>query len=129
MKENKLSIIIDKPARVIFDYTLNPKNTPRWIDGIEVEETNDWPVRVGSTYRNRGSNGTWNEYTLTELVNGQAFTLKSKPDGNLSVRYTFAKLSDNSTQLNYHEWVDQPPLTHAFTQEALEKLKSILESN
>lgn len=127
MKDNKLTITINAPAQAIFDYTLNPKNTPEWIDGIESEETNEWPVKVGSTYRNVDHEGNWNQYELVELVDGEAFTLRSTPDANLFVRYTFTKLSEDSTQFDYHEWVEQAPLTHVFTQDALEKLKQIIE--
>lgn len=129
MKDNKLTIIIDRPAQAVFDYTLNPINTPEWINGIKTEETSEWPVKVNSTYRNTGDGATWNQYTLIELIDGQSFTLRSEPDKNLFVRYTFTILSDTSTRFDYHEWVEQPPLTHVFTLGALEKLKKILERN
>lgn len=128
MKDNKLTTVINKPAQVIFDYTLNPENTPKWIDGIASEETNEWPVKIGSTYKNTNGKDDWNHYELTELVDGKTFTLTSVPDFNLFVKYTFTKIDDNSTQFDYHEWVEQAPLEHVFTQSALEKLKSILEA-
>lgn len=129
MKDNKLTIVINKPAQVVYDYTLNPKNTPLWIDGIESEETNEWPVKIESIYKNTDGKGSWNRYKVTELVDGKTFTLTSIPDMNLSVKYTFTKITDSSTQFDYHEWVEQAPLEHVFTQDALEKLKYILESN
>ena len=129
MKDNKLTIIINRPAQVIFDYTLNPENTPKWIDGIESEKTSEWPVKIGSTYKNTNGKGSWNSYKVTELVDGETFTLISTPDLNLSVKYAFTKITDNSTKFDYREWVEQAPLTHVFTQDALEKLKGILEAS
>jgi len=129
VKDNKLRIIINRSAQAIFDYTLNPENTPKWIDGIESEETNEWPVKIGSTYKNTNGKGSWNSYKVTELVDGETFTLTSTPDLNLSVKYTFTKMTDNSTKFDYHEWVEQAPLEHVFTQDALEKLKDILEAS
>lgn len=47
-------------------------------------------------------------------------------DGNYHVRYIFNSTEDNSTEVNYHEWVDNGELDKPFT--ALEKLKAVLEN-
>jgi uncharacterized membrane protein len=127
MKELRLKIEIDKPAKDIFEFTLNPKNTPKWIDFIAVEETNEWPSKLGTIYRNMSDNDTeWSELELTEYNPYKRFTL-SKKDGSYNVRYTFAPIAGDKTELEYYEWTDREDLSVPFTMEPLEKLKSIIE--
>ena len=127
MKDLKLTIQINKPAKDIFEFTLNPNNTPRWIDFIAAEETNEWPVQQGTIYRNRGDdNAAWSELELVEYNPYTRFTL-SKKDGSYSVRYTFTPLSEDTTELEYYEWTDKEELSVPFTMQPLEKLKRILE--
>jgi uncharacterized protein YndB with AHSA1/START domain len=129
MKDLKLAIEIDKPAKDIFEFTLNPKNTPKWVDFITVEETNEWPAKLGTTYRNKGDDSTdWSELELTEYELNKSFTL-SKRDGSYNVRYIFTPLAADKTELVYHEWTDLEELSVPFTMEPLEKLKQILEAS
>ena len=127
MKDKRLKIIINQPSDVVFNFTLDPKNTPKWIDGIEQEITSEWPVKIGSTYRNQGSNGDWNEYELVDIEKDKTFTLSQK-NGDYSVRYTFDSQKDNSTEFEYYEWVDTGELDDTVSQKTLEKLKEVIES-
>ena len=87
MKDLKLAITIIKSAKDIFDFTLNPNNTPKWIDFIDEEETNEWPAKLGTIYRNRvGKDAKWSEFELTEYEPDKAFTMSSK-DSGYHVRY------------------------------------------
>jgi len=57
------------------------------------------------------------------------FELTAK-DGNYHVRYTFTPVDDNSCTLDYHEWVESGNLAdHSYLKIALQKLKSLLETN
>lgn len=126
MKNLKLTIQINKPSTEVFEFTLNPKNTPKWVDSIVQEETSEWPVKLGSKYRNQNNEGKWNEYTLTEFKKDELFTLTLK-DGNYHVRYMLTPLGENSCELEYYEWVDSGELDGPFTIEILQKLKIVLE--
>jgi hypothetical protein len=47
MKENKVVVKINRSASDVFSFTINPSNTPKWIEDIDREETNEWPVKIG----------------------------------------------------------------------------------
>lgn len=126
MRQNKLTIQINKPTQEVFSFLLNPKNTPLWIEHLVFEEINEWPVKVGTVYRNKNREGEWAQYTLTELKQDEMFEMTSK-DGNYHVRYTFRPLK-NGVELEYYERVDQGELAEPFTFEILQKLKLVLES-
>lgn len=126
MKDKKLSIVINKSVSEVFEFTTNPVNTSKWIDGIIVEETNETPPKLGTIYRNKGQSGDWNEYEMTEFVTDRTFTL-TRLNGDYHVRYTFKPVDNSRCDFEYYEWVDEGELDDTFSQEVLEKLKSIME--
>lgn len=126
MKDKRLTIVINKPVSKVFAFTTNPENTAKWIDGIAIEETNETPPKLGTIYRNRGQSGNWNEYEMTEFEKDKSFVL-SRKNGDYHVRYTFTATGDNNCDLEYYEWVDEGELDDTFSQEVLEKLKSLME--
>ncbi|MEK7615960.1 MAG: SRPBCC family protein [Patescibacteria group bacterium] len=127
MKETNLTITINKLIQEVFDFCINPKNTPLWIDGILREETNEWPVKVGSIYRNQNMRNEWSEYVLTEFQPPKLFTMHKK-DAHYTVRYTLKPIGD-ATELNYYEWMDVGELEEPFTLEILQKLKLAIEQS
>lgn len=126
MKENKLIVIIQKPLKYVFDFTTDPKNTSKWIENIEQEETNEWPIKLGTIYRNKDISDKFSEYVVTYLEKNKVFELASK-DGNYHVRYTYRAINDGC-ELEYFEWLDEGNLDQPFNQSILDKLKSVIES-
>lgn len=126
MKETRLKIIINKPVSEVFEFTTNPKNTHLWVPGIAKEITNEWPVKVGSIYKNTSDNVNWSEYVVSKFDQGKIFVF-DKVGSTYHVQYTFTPLSDNQTELEYYEWMDEGELDGPFTMDILEKLKQIIE--
>jgi len=132
MKEVKLSISINRPVHEVFDFSINPKNTPKWIDDIAKEEVSEKPSKLGTVYKYQNLEGQWIEYEMTTFEPDRMYVLSAK-DYNDHIKYTFTPLGDNQCELEYHEWVDNDgsPFTKEIQQkiqELLQKLKKVLEA-
>lgn len=126
MKENRLTVVLDVPADIAFKFSLNPQNTPKWINSIAKEVSSEHPPRLGTIYTNWNKDGVESEYEVTRLIEGESFSMSQK-DGNYHVQYTFTSLPDHQTKFDYYEWVGSGELTHPFEQSALEQFKKIVE--
>src|SRR6185312_2340712 len=126
MKELKLTVTIDRPAEEVFDFTLDPSNTPKWVDSIVAEQRNESPTKLGTIYRNQDRAGNWNEYEITAFTPGVMFVM-SKKNSDYHVKYTLRPTGNNQCELEYYEWVDHGDIEDPFTQDILEKLKQIIE--
>lgn len=129
MKENTLEIVIHKPIKEVFNFTTDPRNTPEWIDSIKEENTNEWPPKIGTFYKNRNSTGPWATYKITKYKEGKEFELVKEDGSTYHVNYTYFTLPKGNTKLVYHEWVTQGTIDGPFTQDVLQKLKLIMEKN
>lgn len=131
MKDVKLTITINRSAHDIFNFVLNPENTPKWIDGVVKEQVNEIPTRRGTIYKNQGKDGNWRELEITDYEPGTMFAMSEK-DSNIHVKYTFKPLNDKQCELEYYVWVESGDLGEPFTQNNLQnilrKLKSIIEA-
>lgn len=125
MKENTISVEFSKSPEEVFEFTINPENTHKWIKRIAKEQTNEYPVRLGTVYRNVDRNNVWTEYRVVKIEKNKVFELK-EIDGSYSVRYTYEPLKNGNTRLIYFE-KDETDLKNPFEQKVLEELKSVLE--
>lgn len=128
MQKNKITIIINKPIEEVFKFTTNPKNTHLWIPLIEEEIADEYPPKINTQYKNRGKKSDWDFYKVLEFQKNKIFTLTDL-DENYSVKYTYRKLDDNQTEMEYFEWMKNGELSNPFTKDILLKLKSVMESN
>ena len=128
MNKNKLTVIIKKPVKEVFEFTINPDNTHRWINSVEKEESSEWPIKIGTIYRNRGKNDKkWSEYEVIKLEVNKLFTLR-KSDLNYYVEYTYRSIDETTTELTYFEWVNDGDIEDPFEQDILNKLKVRIEN-
>ncbi len=128
MRENKITAIINRPIEEVFEFTTNPKNTHLWIPSIEEEIADEYPPKIGTQYKNRGKDSNWDFYKVVEFQENKIFTLTDL-DENYSVKYTYRKLNDNQTEMEYFEWMKNGELSNPFTEDIIQKLKSVMESN
>ena len=126
MKENKIIVIINKPIETVFEFTTNPKNTHLWIPSIDEEIAEKYPPEIGTKYKNRGKDLKWNFYEVVDFRKNKIFILFNLKE-NYFVKYTYRKLDDNKTEMEYFEWVKSGELENPFTTDILQNLKSVLE--
>ena len=127
MKDLRLAVKINRPIEEVFEFTTNPKNTPRWIDSIVKEEADENPPTHGTAYRNWDKKGQMNLYAVTRYEPPRVFQLDAIHQ-DYKVRYTYTPISENETELEYYEWSESGKLHAPFMQEILDKLKKVMES-
>ena len=127
MKENKLKILIKKPVSIVFNFTIDPSNTHRWIESITEETIQGKEIKLGTRYVKKDTNGNLNLYDATKFEENKVFELQSVPPF-YTVRYTYTLVSGDKTELEYYEWTDEDKLSQPFKQSYLERLKNIIES-
>ena len=126
MKDNRLTIQIKKPIDEVFSFTITPPNSTLWIKSVIKEETNEWPIRIGTVYKLQNKNGEYSEVVVAALKENKFVEWISK-DQVYHCRYTFKNIDKNTTELEYYEWVDEGELEEPFTLDVLKKLKSVIE--
>lgn len=125
MRENKITVVIDKPIDKVFEFTTNPQNTHLWIPSISVEVSDKYPPKINTRYKNRGESDNWDEYKVVDIKKNEVFIL-SDLDENYFVKYTYRKLDDNKTEMEYFEWMTSGELSKPFTESILGNLKKII---
>jgi len=126
MRENKITVIIDKSIDEVFEFTTNPQNTHLWIPSISEEVADEYPPKINTKYRNRGDNNNWDEYKVVDYQKNKVFIL-SDLDDNYFVKYTYRQLDNNKTEMKYFEWMTEGKLSNPFTEDILGNLKKVME--
>ena len=126
MKENKLTIFINKHVKEVFEYSLESNNVPKWINSIKEEIPEERPVKLGTKLRNIGVDSQeWNKYEVIDFQPPRTFTLK-RLNGDYFVKYTCTE-KDNGTEFEYFEWAEYGELDGLMEMSALELLKELIE--
>ena len=126
MKKNILEIIISVPVKKVFEFTINPDNTSKWIESIIQEKTNEYPIKIGTIYKNLNKKGIWTEYEVINFKKNKLFELKQK-NNYYFVRYDYKSMHKMMTKLIYTEWVVEGHIESPFTGAILNKLKKNIE--
>ena len=87
----------------------------------------EYPPKINTIYKNRGKNSDWEFYKVTEFKENNLFALTDSVN-NYSVRYTYKKITDSKTEMEYFEWVKNGELSKPFTKDILMKLKFVMEN-
>jgi len=127
MKDNKLKIRINKSVPEVFAFTTTPPNSKYWINSIIDEETNEWPIHVGTVYKLMSENGQQSEVVVASIKKNEIVEWVSR-DNVYHCKYNFKAINENTTELKYYEWVDKGIIDNPFTQDTLERLKLVLEN-
>lgn len=121
MNKNTLHIDVNTSVEELFEFTINPNNTASWVDIIEKETVDSYPIGLGTIYTNEFS-----QFTVSAFIENAIFEL-SEINGEYIVRYTYT-VTKEGAHLEYTEWMkDGSNLSDPFTQANLEKLKKVLE--
>ena len=125
LKHNRLSITINQRALDVYEFLINPKNAPKWINSVKTETASEWPPKVGTIYRDHDVNGEIYEYEVSALAPGELVELSQ--EWGYHERITLTAQSPEVTQLHYHEWVDVGELPELTSHPRLERLKELIE--
>ena len=89
MKENTISVFINRPVEEVFTFSLDSSKLPLWFESIAEEIPSEVPAKLGTILKNRGHNSDkWNEYEIVEFVPNKLFTLSQIGGGIMCLTYT-----------------------------------------
>jgi len=127
MHESLLSIKINTSVENLFDFTINPDNTHKWIEWIKKEWVEWEKIQIWSIYKCESWNGNISASEVVNLIPNSLFHIKSL-DSHFEVIYFYTRIDNNQSILNYYQFMsDKTPLSKSLWQEHLEVLKNILE--
>jgi hypothetical protein len=126
MKKNTISIDIKKPVSVVFRFTVNPNNTPKWIPSIAEERTREPNVNVGTTYYQKLAEGGKSELVVTEFVENKKLGFRLL-GSNYTCSYLYEKTA-SGTSMTYSEENGGSEIESPMMMENLLTLKRLIEN-
>lgn len=122
MQTNEIRITIKAPPEIVFEYTLEPKNTKYWVeDSIEMTTDTD-QIGLGTKYSNKHITREVTDYQRDNFLE------LADVDGIYSCSYSFRKIDDDTTELIFFEsHNDGTELEYPIEADCFEKLKEVLE--
>lgn len=126
MKKNTLEIIINRAVAEVFVFAITPPNSTKWIPGVVKEETDEFPIRVGTVYSLTDTEGNVSKVKVIALEEDKMVEWVSE-DGNYHCRYVFKPINKDSCEMEYLEWVNEGKIEGPFTGSILQGLKRVLE--
>lgn len=122
ISSNEIRVTINKPHDKVFEFTLEPKNTPKWIDLITSETVDTEQIGIGTIYTN-----DFGILTVTDYERNLYFELTNEKT-TYQCSYSFKKIDDDTTEIIYFEaMLDGSELDEPFNLKHFEKLKKIME--
>ena len=124
MKANEIRITIASPQEKVFEYTLEPKNTPQWVSDVIEMKTDTDQIDLGTKY--------FNEFITREVIDydRNSFIELADVEGPYSCSYSFRKIDDEHTELIYFEsHSDGSEIEYPMDKQSFERLKNLLEKN
>lgn len=130
MKKNTLTVEIEKPIDIVFDFTVNPNNTPRWVPSVLEEKATDTKVKVGTVYNQivKGSSGETKKSAL--VVTG---FIKNKMldfhlvNGQYTCSYRYEEIPTGTRMIYSEENGIDGEIESPMTIENLQALKKLIE--
>ena len=126
MRENKVTVVINKSIDEVFEFTTNPQNTHLWVSFISQETSSEYPPNIGTIYRSCRENGSWSEMKVVEFESNKKFVICDL-DENLYVKYMYCELGVKRTQLEYSDWMIDKEFNSPITKDVLNILKKVME--
>lgn len=119
---NEIRIEINQVREKVFEFTLEPKNTPKWCVNIEHEEIDTDQIGIGTKYKN-----DFGELEVTDYEQNVYFEL-TEIGTQYQCSYSFRKIDDEHTELIYFEgMLDGSKLLEPMDIASFENLKEVLE--
>jgi uncharacterized membrane protein len=105
--KTELSIVIDQPPPVVFDFLMDPENLPLWVTNFQkIEHEKGEPGELGAiskvTFHERGREIEFTEEIIALRQNELVTVHDTGNDMEMKATYRLEPISDSSTLLSTH---------------------------
>jgi len=122
MKTQEIRIVINVSQDKLFEFTIEPKNTSKWIDKAGIETVDTEQIGLGTKYVNN-----YGVLTVTDYDRGIFFELTNEGT-QYQCSYSHRKIDEKITELTYFEcMLDGSLLIEPVNINRFKKLKNLME--